>query len=231
MTRLRKNWERLRSVLRRDRLPVLPPQEGYDRWAASYEDNMNPVQALEADALARLLTDLRDRVVLDLGCGKGRVARLALEQGARETVGVDVSEAMLKAAAASLPAASVRWVRADGRTLPFKAASFDVVICALMMGHVDDLEAALSEIARVLRPGGLLLLSDFHPYATLRGWQRAFTDAESGRSFAIENHPHLFDAYLRCFNRLHLVLETLEEPCYEDYPVVFVMRARKENKT
>ncbi len=228
MTRLRKNWERLRSVLRRDRLPVLPPQEGYDRWAASYEDNMNPVQALEAEALARLLPDLRDRVVLDLGCGKGRVARLALERGARETVGVDVSEAMLKAAAASLPAASVRWVRADGRTLPFKAASFDVVICALMMGHVDDLEAALSEIARVLRPGGLLLLSDFHPYATLRGWQRAFTDAESGRCFAIENHPHLFDAYLRCFNRLHLVLETLEEPCYEGYPVVFVMRARKE---
>ncbi len=84
------------------------------------------------------------------------------------------------------------------------------------------------EIARVLRPGGLLLLSDFHPYATLRGWQRAFTDAESGRSFAIEFHPHLFDAYLRCLNTLHLVLETLEEPCYEGYPVVFVMRARKE---
>ena len=228
MTRLRKSWDRLRSLLRRDRLPVLPPQEGYDRWAASYEDNMNPVQTLEAEALARLLPDLRDRVVLDLGCGKGRVARLALERGARETVGVDVSEAMLKAAAASLPASSVRWVQADGRALPFEAASFDVVICALMMGHVDDLEAALSEIARVLRPGGLLLLSDFHPYATLRGWQRVFTDADSGRSFAIENHPHLFDAYLRCFNRLHLVLETLEEPCYEGYPVVFVMRARKE---
>ncbi len=228
MNTLRKNWDRLRSVLRRDRLPVLPPQEGYDRWAASYEDNMNPVQTLEAEALARLLPELHDRVVLDLGCGKGRVARLALERGARETVGVDLSEAMLKAAAASLPASSVRWVQADGRTLPFEAASFDIVICALMMGHIDDLEAALSEMARVLRPGGLLLLSDFHPYATLRGWQRTFTDAESGRCFAIENHPHLFDAYLRCFNRLHLVLETLEEPCYEGYPVVFVMRVRKE---
>ncbi len=231
MTRLRKSWDRLRSLLRRDRLPVLPPQEGYDRWAASYEDNMNPVQTLEAEALARLLPDLHDRVVLDLGCGKGRVARLALEQGARETVGVDVSEAMLKAAAASLPASSVRWVRADGRALPFEGASFDVVVCALMMGHVDDLEAALSEIARVLRPGGLLLLSDFHPYATLRGWQRAFTDTESGQAFAIENHPHLFEAYIRCFNALNIVLEALEEPCHEGFPVVFVLRARKKIKT
>ena len=227
MTRLRKNWDRLRRVLRPDRLPVLTPQQGYDRWAATYEERMNPVQVLEADAMTRLLPDVRDQVVLDLGCGKGRISRLALERGARETVGVDVSEAMLKAAAAALPAAA-RWVKANVQRLPFETASFDVVVCALMMGHVADLERALSEIARVLRPGGVLLLSDFHPYATLRGWQRAFTDAESGRSFAIENHPHLFDAYLRCFNKLNIVLETLEEPCHEGYPVVFVMKARKE---
>lgn len=206
---------------------MLPPQDGYDRWAATYEANMNPVQTLEAEALARLLPDLCGEVVLDLGCGKGRVARLALERGAKAVVGVDVSEAMLKAAAAALPA--VRWVRADGRALPFEAASFDVVVSALMMGHVEDLAAALAEIARVLRPGGVLLLSDFHPYAALRGWQRAFTDTASGRAFAIENHPHLFDAYLRCFNRLHLTLEALDEPCYEEYPLVFVMRVRKED--
>ncbi len=229
MNTLRKNWERLRNKLRGHRLPVLSPQEGYDRWAASYEENMNPVQVLEAEALARLLPDLHDRVVLDLGCGKGRVSRLALERGARETVGVDISEAMLKAASAALPTPTARWVRAQGQTLPFDAASFDVVVCALMMGHVEDLETALSEIARVLRPGGVLLLSDFHPYATLRGWQRAFTDVESGQAFAIKNYPHMFDAYLRCFSKQNIVLETLEEPCYEGYPVVFVMRARKES--
>ena len=226
---LRKNWDRLRSALRRDRLPVLTPQQGYDRWAASYGENMNPVQVLEAEALARLLPDLRGQRVLDLGCGKGRVSRLALERGASATTGVDVSEAMLETAAASLP--SARWVRADAQHLPFEAASFDVVVCALMIGHVPALEAALAEIARVLRPGGVLLLSDFHPYATLRGWQRAFTDTESGQAFAIENHPHLFEAYIRCFNALKIVLEALEEPRYEGFPIVFVLRARKETKT
>ncbi len=205
---------------------MLTPQQGYDRWAASYGENMNPVQILEAEALYRLLPDLRDLTVLDLGCGNGRISRLALERGAAATIGVDVSEGMLEAAAASLP--SARWVQADARALPFEVATFDAVVCALMMGHVNDLEAALAEIARVLRPGGTLVLSDFHPYATLRGGQRAFTDAASGQAFAIENHPHLFETYLRCFKTLSLVLEALEEPCYEGFPLVFALRARKK---
>jgi len=210
-------------------LPVLSPQRGYDRWAASYEEAMNPVQVLEAEALARLLPDLRGRAVLDLGCGKGRVSRLALDRGARETVGVDLSEVMLRAAADALAGLPARWIQADTCALPFEAEAFDTVVCALMMGHVADLETALAEIARVLRPGGVLLLSDFHPYAALRGWQRAFTDVASGRAFAIENHPHLFEAYLRCFRAEGMVLEALDEPCYEGYPLVFVLRARKKH--
>ncbi|MFQ5568034.1 MAG: class I SAM-dependent methyltransferase [Rhodothermales bacterium] len=227
---LRKNWERLRNTLRgtRDRLPVLPPQEGYDRWAARYEDNMNPVQILEADALLCLLPDLHDSTVLDLGCGKGRVSRLAQERGTKETVGIDISAAMLKAAAEALPTA--RWVQGSVLDLPFEAASFDVVVGALMMGHVQPLERALAEVARVLRPGGFLVLSDFHPYAVLRGWQRAFTDPENGHTFAIENHPHLFDDYVRCFHAQDLTLEALEEPRYEGFPLVFALRARKKTQ-
>ncbi len=228
MSTLRKNWDRLRGAWHRDQLPVLTPEEGYNRWAASYGENMNPVQVLEAEALDRLLPDLSGQKVLDLGCGKGRVSRLALDRGAAATTGVDVSEAMLKAAAAAVPSASARWLKAGARRLPFRDASFGVVVCALMMGHVKDLDVALSEVARVLRPGGVLMLSDFHPYAALRGWQRAFTDAASGRAFAIENHPHLFEDYIRCFNALDIVLEALEEPSHEGFPVVFVLRARKE---
>ncbi|MCY2990281.1 MAG: class I SAM-dependent methyltransferase [Planctomycetota bacterium] len=209
-------------------LPLLTPQEGYDRWAETYGDNRTPVQVLEAAALERLLPDLSDLVVLDCGCGQGRVSRLALARGAQQTVGVDLSPEMLRAAEVALP--SAQWIRADVLDLPFAPQTFDAVICSLVLGHVEDLERALRQIARVLRPGGVLLLSDFHPYATLRGWQRSFSDVREGRSYAIQQHLHMFEDYVRVFADLNIVLEDLAEPRYQGFPLVFVLRARKQGE-
>jgi ubiquinone/menaquinone biosynthesis C-methylase UbiE len=222
---------RLRRIItgRPARLPELPPRQGYDRWAPGYGEGMNPVQVLEAEALARLLPDLDGRRVLDIGCGTGRVCRLALERGAGDVVGLDLSDAMLAEAAAATTAPPVQWVQGDVVSLPFPAASFDAVTAALAMGHVADLDVALGEISRVLRPGGVLVLSDFHPFSTLRGWERTFVDEAVGRAYAIEQHLHLFADYVRCFSRLGLAMEALDEPCYEGFPLVFVLRARKQN--
>jgi malonyl-CoA O-methyltransferase len=225
----RERWHRLRQALRgASPLPTLLPKQGYDRWAPTYAEGMNPVQQQEAPALARLLPSVRGRAVLDLGCGKGRVCRLALERGAARVVGLDFSEPMLEAADAALQSPRVDWVRGDLRALPFEAASFDVVTCALVMGHVEGLEAVLAEAARVLQPGGWLVVSDFHPYATLRGWQRSFVEVQSGQAYAIRQHLHLFEDYLRGFAALGLTLDALEEPRHEGFPVVFVLRARKQ---
>ena len=227
---------RLRPTLRRlwrvgaggaeGSLPLIAPQQGYERWAESYGRELNPVQQLEARALAGILPDLRDRVVLDLGAGKGRVSRLALERGARATVGMDFSLPMVRAAAAARTAAA-HWLAGDAQRLPFRRHAFDVVVCALMLGHVQDLDAALTGIAEIVRPGGTLLISDFHPYATLRGWQRAFLDDASGQEYAIEQHVHLFERYVGCLRPLGFELEALREPLYEGFPLVFALRARK----
>jgi hypothetical protein len=73
----------------------------------------------------------------------------------------------------------------------------------------------------------VLLVSDFHPCATLRGWQRTVADPATGREFAIEQHAHLLSEYLTEFGRLGIVVEALQEPCYDAFPVAFVLRARK----
>jgi malonyl-CoA O-methyltransferase len=209
-------------------LPVIPPQKGYELWAASYGENMNPVQELESKALKELLPPLRGCVVLDLGCGKGRVSRLALERGAEKTIGLDFSWQMLQAASAETCSASAYWLTGSAVDLPFKRETFDVVICALLMGHLQNPDAVLSKIYKVLRPGGFLLLSDFHPYETLRGSVRSFRDVESNRSFAIKQHAHQFEYYLKTFNKLGFTLEDLREPHYGDFPLVFVLSARKQ---
>lgn len=211
----------LKRLARWRRRRPLAPAEGYRRWAAAgYGREPNAFQELEAAALERLLPDLDGRDVLDAGGGRGRVAELALARGARRAVTSDFSLAMLRGARPRQRTA------ADVRALPFRRDAFDVVVCALVLGHVADLDCALEALAAVLRPGGRLLVSDFHPFATLRGWQRTFTDAR-GRSHAIEQHLHLFSDYVDAFGRLGLTLEALAEPRWQGSPVVFVMRARK----
>lgn len=218
-----------RSFRRQD-LPLIPPHEGYELWAASYGEDMNPVQQLESLALKELLPPLKDCAVLDLGCGKGRVSRLALERGAEKTVGMDFSRQMVQAASAETQSDSAHWLIGSASGLPFRKETFDVMICGLLMGHIENLDAVLSQIWEVLRPGGFLLISDFHPYETLRGSVRSFRDEKGNRSYAIEQHLHLFEDYLRIFNKLGFVVEDLREPQYENFPLVFALRARKPSK-
>jgi demethylmenaquinone methyltransferase / 2-methoxy-6-polyprenyl-1,4-benzoquinol methylase len=98
-------------------------------------------------------------VVLDLGCGTGRLAeRLAR---AHRVFGVDVSHGMLLAARASVPPTlPVRFVRGSAFHLPFAERSLDGVGSAFVLRNLDDHPAAFSEAARVIRPGGRLVLLD-----------------------------------------------------------------------
>ncbi|MEE9170040.1 MAG: class I SAM-dependent methyltransferase [bacterium] len=208
-------------------LPLFSAEEGYDRWAASYGEELTAVQVLESPILVELIPDVKDRRVLDLGCGTGRVSELAMAHGAKITVGVDLSREMLQRAVGSTKSTKSFWLAGDGLHLPFVSESFDVIICALTMGHLRDIEGGLAQIHRVLRLGGTLLLSDFHPYATFRGDTRSFLNPKDGKTYAIEQHCHLFEHYFECFNKLGIHLEDLREPQFEGFPLVFVMRAKK----
>ncbi|MBI4546091.1 MAG: methyltransferase domain-containing protein [Gemmatimonadetes bacterium] len=218
-----RGWQRL---LGRNGLPVLRPREAYDRWAPNYGEPASPLHRIEAAVLAEVLPEVQGSRVLDLGCGRGRAGALALERGAGAVVSVDLSPRMLEAAPPERGAGGDR-VAADALSLPFRAASFDVVVSALVLGHIASLRAALREMARVLRADGALVVTDFHPYATLRGWQRTFADAASGRTFAIEQHVHLLEDYMAAFGELGLRLEALREPRHEGFPVVLALRARR----
>ncbi|MBV8269122.1 MAG: methyltransferase domain-containing protein [Planctomycetaceae bacterium] len=104
-------------------------------------------------ALRACLEPLRGRRVLDLGCGKGRFAARLAESGA-DVVGIDLSAAMLA------EAEGLALVRGSARRLPFASASFDAVVAVEVFEHLADVDAALREARRVLRPGGVLAIVD-----------------------------------------------------------------------
>lgn len=157
-------------------MSALGTREVYERWAPGYDAQPhNPLMNAEQRAMSARFPELAGRIVLDLACGTGRYARLASQAGAHRVVGLDASQAML------VRAAIESRVRGDLTSLPFRDASFDVVISGLAIGHATSLEACLGEIARVLRPGGTLLYSDFHPEATRVGFRRGFRAADGQR--------------------------------------------------
>lgn len=103
-------------------------------------------------ALAGPVAGLR---ALDVGCGGGSFAR-RLEAAEARAAGMDACAAML-GCARSTPGA---WVRGDARRLPFRDASLDLVACSLVLHYVHDPGRAVGEVARVLVPGGRLVLAD-----------------------------------------------------------------------
>jgi demethylmenaquinone methyltransferase/2-methoxy-6-polyprenyl-1,4-benzoquinol methylase len=116
-----------------------------------------------------------DGRVLDLGCGTGDLVR---EIGLERTIGVDVSERMLRRARARMGRAA-RLVRGSAFSLPFADGSFGGAVSAFVLRNLDDLDGALAELARVVRPGGSIALVDITEPAspTLRRAFRAYFDA------------------------------------------------------
>jgi len=128
----------------------------FDRISPVY-DPMNRLMTAGLDGRWRRLT-VRAVVrpgdtVLDACCGTGDLAVEAERAGARVT-GLDFSERMLERARGK--SSAVEWVRGDVLTLPFPDGSFDAVTVGFGIRNVEDLQAGLGELARVLRPGGRL---------------------------------------------------------------------------
>lgn len=178
----------------------------YEHWAANYPPHAhNALMQAEESVMKSLFPPLRGQVVLDLACGTGRYGRLALEQGARWVIGLDNSSPMLRANSLQMRALSTT------EHIPLAANLVDAILCGLALGHVPDLRATLREMARVLKPGGWALVSDFHPFIFLNGQKRTFT-ASDGRTYAVEHYPHLYADYHRAADEAGLAIDAVVEP-------------------
>jgi ubiquinone/menaquinone biosynthesis C-methylase UbiE len=112
-----------------------------------------------ADRARRLLGPFTgNEVALDAGCGTGSLA-FALAPHVAEVVGIDTRTDYLEAARAAAPP-NARFAEGDVMALPFGYAEFDLACCHRVLHHVRRPELAVSELARVTRPGGKLLVAD-----------------------------------------------------------------------
>jgi malonyl-CoA O-methyltransferase len=167
-------------------MTALAPTEAYRLWAPLYREE-TAISYLDDRLVSALSPPAAGVRLLDAGCGTAR--RLG-GAGAAIAVGVDLSIEMLAAASDR----SHPLVAGDLRRLPIASGSFDLVWCRLVIGHVAEIGAAYGELARVCRPGGTVVVTDFHPAAVAAGHRRTFRDA-GGEVREVEHHVHSSESH------------------------------------
>ncbi|MGW5055577.1 class I SAM-dependent methyltransferase [Actinokineospora sp. NPDC004072] len=164
--------------------------EGYRVWAQTYERPGNAAFDLDEPVVREIVGQLPVGDALDAGCGTGRYARMLAERGHR-VIGVDSSPDMLARARGA-----DEFRLGDLHDLPVDDGAVDLVVCGLALVHVPDLRPVLAEFARVLRPGGDVVIADMHPDAIARGSGPALRGPD-GRPARLVAHRHSVGDYLR----------------------------------
>jgi SAM-dependent methyltransferase len=181
---------------------------GYEVWSATYDQPGNGLFAVEEPIVHDILGALPPGVAVDAACGTGRYAGHLAEQG-HQVIGVDSSPDMLAHARARVPSAVFR--QGDLHQLPLPDDHADIVVCALALTHLRDVGPAITEFARILRPGGHLVITDVHHELVALGSVPRVRTADGGPGL-LPAFRHRAGDYLRAALPVGLQLRRCEEP-------------------
>ena len=198
----------IESLLVFDPEDLLTVRQGYSAWASLYDDDGNPLIALEGPAVRSWFGPVAGCRALDLGCGTGRHTEALLDAGASSVIALDLTPEMLARAIAKLAGRPAHFLRHGFPTpLPFLPETFDLAVMGLVAEHLESLAPALGEVARVLTPGGRLILSALHPELTGEGQTARFIDPSTGLRRRITTYHRTEFEYLHAAESEGFVVE------------------------
>jgi cytosine/adenosine deaminase-related metal-dependent hydrolase/ubiquinone/menaquinone biosynthesis C-methylase UbiE len=153
---------------------AVSPSEVFNIWAPVYDEQPNPLLALEQRFLSHMLPDVSGLDVLDAGCGTGRWLQILSSRHPGSLIGVDLSTQMLHRAAAKLGSSSSLRL-GSCNALPISDATVDLVIASFVLSYLENLQVFVNELSRVTRPGATVFLTDMHPNTAIScNWKRSF---------------------------------------------------------
>lgn len=170
-------------------------QNKYDdpNFFSAYEKMPRSVYGLEGagewHVLKSLIPELRNKSVLDLGCGFGWHCRYAREKQASSVIGVDISEKMLQKAIEITDDPSISYIHMPMEDINFLHEQFDVVISSLALHYIKSFERICQKVFNYLKPGGSFVLSVEHPIFTSRNEQEwCYDNQENRKHWPVDNY-------------------------------------------
>jgi len=221
----------------------------FNIWAKVYDEQPNPLLALEQRFLSRMLPDIAGLDVLDAGCGTGRWLQLLASHRPASLVGVDTSPEMLQRASDKLGVKSTLHL-GSCTALPVQNATADIILASFVLSYLESIDNFARELHRVARPGANVFLTDMHPETALSlNWKRSFKANDTEENLQVRTHSlqqivdvlhsHGFDLLTRIepgfdsperttFEQ-NAKLESYEAA--ENLPAIYILQLRKRSAT
>ena len=184
-------------------------QDAYTEWAATYDEDRNRTRDLDQQVTRDALAGRRYAAIVEIGCGTGKNTAWLAELGASVRA-LDFSAGMLAKAREKVQAPNVTFVEADlTQPWPLEEDSAGLVVCNLVLEHIEDLRFIFAQAARVLAENGLFFVCELHPFRQYQGTVANFQRAEG--AIQIDAYVHHISEFLNAAEENHFWLERLGE--------------------
>lgn len=189
-------------------------QQAYNEWSDSYDTDENLTRDLDQKVTRDALAEIHFSSILEIGCGTGKNTSFLSQIGDRVQA-VDFSQGMIDKAREKVKAQNVkfsimditkRWILDDG--------SFDLVVCNLVLEHIEDLSFIFSEAFRVLQSNGRFFLNELHPFRQYEGKKARYQKA--AEEIEVDAFVHHISEFLKAASDNGLSLIKLNEYWHEE---------------
>lgn len=184
-------------------------QTAYNQWSHSYDQDRNLTRDLDQAVTRQLLSQQKFENTLELGCGTGKNTAL-LAEISNAVHALDFSEGMLQQARQKLKQPHIRFDIADvSKPWPVSDASYDLIVCNLVLEHIEDLVPVFQQANDCLRAGGQFYVSELHPFRQYQGSKARYQQSE--QTIEVDAYVHHASDFLQAARQQNLSLVNFHE--------------------
>ncbi|HJR81207.1 MAG TPA: class I SAM-dependent methyltransferase [Anaerolineales bacterium] len=188
-------------------------QKAYDDWSDTYDTDENLTRDLDQKVTQEILAKLHFDSILEIGCGTGKNTMFLAQIGAT-VYAVDFSEGMIRKARDKVKAENVHFAMMDiTQKWNVEDQSFDLVVCNLVLEHIESLSFTFAQAARVLKENGRFFINELHPFKQYEGKKARFYREEE--TIEVGAFVHHISEFLNAARANGLALVELSEHWHE----------------